>query len=60
MAYPVELPVSAPGDAAGRDFGGAAPRGRTDVVQVQIEEVPDGLVKVTRPGQVVTRAAGSL
>ncbi|WP_329166950.1 hypothetical protein OHB49_42760 (plasmid) [Streptomyces sp. NBC_01717] len=64
MAYLVELPVSAPGgagDAGGvGDFGGAAPRGRTDVVQVQIEEVPDGLVEVARPGQVVARATRSL
>lgn len=64
MAYLVELPVSAPGGAGDAgDFGstgGAGPRGRTDVVQVQIEEVPDGLVQVARPGQVVARAARSL
>ncbi|MEU9353564.1 CU044_2847 family protein [Streptomyces griseoloalbus] len=45
MAYLVELPVST---------------GRSDMVQVQIKEVTDGLVQVTRRGRVAARAARSL
>ncbi|MFE6286213.1 CU044_2847 family protein [Streptomyces sp. NPDC057877] len=55
MAYLVELPVSTAGGAPG-----VAPRGRTDTVRVQIEEVSDALVEVARPGRVVARAARSL
>ncbi|MFF3718708.1 CU044_2847 family protein [Streptomyces prasinus] len=45
MAHLIELPVSA---------------GMPDMVQVQIEEVTDGLVQVARPGRVAARAARSL
>ncbi|MFD9421899.1 MULTISPECIES: CU044_2847 family protein [unclassified Streptomyces] len=37
MAYPVELPVSGAGGAAG-----PTPQDRTETVQVKIEEAPDG------------------
>ncbi|MFD7282961.1 CU044_2847 family protein [Streptomyces sp. NPDC059862] len=55
MAYLVELPVSAAGGASG-----AAPRGMTVMVQVQIEEVSDALVEAAWPGRVVARATRSL
>lgn len=47
MKYLVEVPVD-------------GPDGPVQVVGVQIEHVPEGLVKVARPGQVVARAAHSL
>jgi hypothetical protein len=47
MKYLVELPVD-------------GPDGRTQVVGVEIEQTAEGLVKVSRPGQVVARAARSL
>ncbi|MEY9861346.1 hypothetical protein ABH935_006987 [Catenulispora sp. GAS73] len=47
MKYLVELPVD------GLD-------GLPQVVGVEIEHTPEGLVKVSRPGQVVARAAQSL
>ncbi|MDQ1006916.1 hypothetical protein QFZ82_001401 [Streptomyces sp. V4I23] len=53
--YLVELPVSAAGGASG-----AAPRGMTDMVRVQSEEVSDALGEVPRPGRVVARANRSL
>jgi hypothetical protein len=47
MKYLVEVPVDGPG-------------GQAQVVGVEIEHVPEGVVKVSRPGQVVARAAHSL
>jgi hypothetical protein len=47
MKYVVELPVNGPGDPE-------------QLVGVQIEHMPEGVVKVSRPGQVVARAAHSL
>jgi hypothetical protein len=47
MAYLVELPVTTEG-------------GPAEVVKVQLSGPPDGLVKATRPGQVVARASRSL
>jgi len=47
MKYLVELPVD-------------GPDGRSQVVGVEIEQAAEGLVKVSRPGQVVARAAHSL
>jgi Trypsin-co-occurring domain 1 len=47
MKYLVELPVD-------------GPDGRAHVVGVEIEQAAEGLVKVSRPGQVVARAAHSL
>ncbi|MFI8185891.1 CU044_2847 family protein [Actinacidiphila glaucinigra] len=61
MAHLVELPLSVPGDAGDLGgAGGAVLRGRTDVVQVQIEEVPARRVEVARPGLAAARAARSL
>ncbi|MFI5523741.1 CU044_2847 family protein [Streptomyces platensis] len=49
MTYVVELPLDEKGDAS------------TQVVKVEIREKPgDGLVKVSRPGQVAARATRSL
>jgi hypothetical protein len=47
MKYLVELSVD-------------GPDGRAQVVGVEIEQAAEGLVKVSRPGQVVARAAHSL
>lgn len=47
MAFLVEIPV------VGAD-------GSSQIVKAQIEQAPDGLVKVARPGQVVARATRSL
>lgn len=47
MKYLVELPVGGTG-------------GPAQVVGVEIERAPEGLVKISRPGQVVARAAHSL
>lgn len=47
MTYLVEIPV---GDVDGSP----------QIVKAQIEQTPDGLVKVARPGQVVARATRSL
>ncbi|MFI0713748.1 CU044_2847 family protein [Streptomyces inhibens] len=49
MAYVVELPLDGSGDGADQ------------VVKVEVQEQPsDGLVKVSRPGQVVARATRSM
>jgi len=47
VTYLVEVPVTTAGGAPG-------------LVQVEVEEIADGLVKVARPGQVVARASRAL